>query len=266
MTNFEDIERGFVRAGLPVMQSKRSIGFGPGAARTFFCEIARPKGKPCFSIWLGSENNSVRVLDADKDLRQIVLMVQEQGGTFKRKEYDSTQKKMVEREVKVSPALRKFLIGFDERDAFMAQLPSSTPVTTVRQAHEALRNPALPSPRKTKVIRQGEWFFVPATKEEQELIEKDKLFIKKKCRIGEDRRGKPHTADEYLAKGQQIRRVLEKVSWSPRPRIREERVGPSMMFARGAVRHADHAVIHLGGWHRVLRNAEDRGPSSRWID
>ena len=262
MTKFEDIERGFARANLPVMKRRTSLGFGVGARRTFFCEIAHPKGKPCFSIWPGADDNRVQVLDADKDLRQIVLMVQEKGGAFTVKEFDWKVRKQVERTVKVSPMTRKFLIGFDERDAFMAQLPPSTPITTVRQAHQALRNPSLPNPRQKKVIRQGEWFFVPADPEELKTIDSYKMVIKKKTRIGEDRRGKPHTADEYLALGSSVRRFVDKTTG----RIREERTGPSTMFARGAVRHADHAVIHLGKWHKVLRNTEDRSANSRWID
>jgi len=262
MTKFEDIEKGFARAGLPVMKRRSSMGFGLQAQRTFFCEIARPKGKPCFSIWPGSDDNRVQVLDADKDLRQIVLMVQENGGTFKIKEYDWKLRKQVERDVKVFPAKRRFLIGFDERDAFMAQLPADARITTVDAAHRSLYNPSLPKKGSAKVIRQGEWFFVPATPDELKLIDSYKMVIKKKTRIGEDRRGKPHTADEYLALGTSIRRVVDKISG----RIREERTGPATMYARGAVRHADHAVIRLAKWHKVLRNTEDRSVNARWID
>ena len=30
------------------------------------------------------------------------------------------------------------------------------------------------------------------------------------------------------------------------------------VFVRGAVSHADHATIHLGGWHRVAMNTENQ--------
>ena len=30
------------------------------------------------------------------------------------------------------------------------------------------------------------------------------------------------------------------------------------VFAKGAIRHPDHATIRLAGWHRVLMNTEHR--------
>jgi hypothetical protein len=42
------------------------------------------------------------------------------------------------------------------------------------------------------------------------------------------------------------------------------------VYARGAIRHADHKTIHLHHWRRVLRNLEvDQGRSplgGTWID
>jgi hypothetical protein len=43
------------------------------------------------------------------------------------------------------------------------------------------------------------------------------------------------------------------------------------VYARGAVLHADHRPLWLGGWRRVVRNREIAGDTSqkrriRWID
>ncbi len=86
------------------------------------------------------------------------------------------------------------------------------------------------------MLRQGEWFFVPATLEELAWVEEHKQLVRRNARIGRGR-GKPHVAQEYLD-----------------------------MFARGTVRHADHAPVRLKGWHKVLRNTEDRGTGTHWID
>ena len=239
MDRFDVLERGFARAGLPLKRRKTAFGFGPQARRAFFCEIVRKDG-PEFSVWPGDESNTVIVLDADPGLRQLVLMVKEAEGQILVREYDDRLRKRVTRTVRVSAQKRKFLVDFDERDLFLAQLPDAAPATTVKQAHAVLRNPELPDARAVKVQRQGEWFFVPATAEELAWISESQAFIKKKSRLGGWGPGKPHVADEYL--------------------------GGDPMFARGSVRHADHAPVRLKGWHRVLPNMENRGPGAKWID
>src|SRR5436189_3817741 len=69
----------------------------------------------------------------------------------------------------------KFLCGHDERHWFVAGIPESAPVGTVRQAKEALKpaevrtaqarqrlNAEARSRRKNAAyVRQGEWFFLP---------------------------------------------------------------------------------------------------------
>src|SRR5580700_2072505 len=70
---------------------------------------------------------------------------------------------------------RKFLCGHDERHWFVAAIPESAPVGTVRQAKEALkpaevrtaearqglRANARNRRKNAAFIRQGEWFFLP---------------------------------------------------------------------------------------------------------
>ncbi len=37
------------------------------------------------------------------------------------------------------------------------------------------------------------------------------------------------------------------------------------LFARGTVRHPDHATITLPGWHRVVMNTENRASAMRHV-
>jgi hypothetical protein len=37
------------------------------------------------------------------------------------------------------------------------------------------------------------------------------------------------------------------------------------LFARGTVRHPDHATIELNGWHRVVMNTENRARAMRHV-
>ena len=37
------------------------------------------------------------------------------------------------------------------------------------------------------------------------------------------------------------------------------------LFARGTVRHPDHATITLHGWHRVVMNTENRASAMRHV-
>ena len=247
MSEFNNVKTGFARARLDVIQRSRPGGFGVDARNAFFCEISKSKGKPVFSIWPGAKTNQVQVLDTDTAFKQLVLMVKEEARVIQMREWEPNLRKSVMRSIKVPAAKRKFLLGFDERDLFMAQLPASKPITTVRQAHEALRNPSLPNKNKIKIQRQGEWFFRPADKYELELIDESTDLIKRQSRIGRDRRGKPHTAEEYLELG-----------------TTQDVIGT--IFVRGSVRHLDHASLNLRTWHRVYPNQEDRTANARWID
>jgi hypothetical protein len=90
--------------------------------------------------------------------------------------------------------------------------------------------------------------------------------------------GKPHMVEELYRTGgervyvcserpqglteAQYRRLLwEKPhaqKWDWREMRRNARV-----YARGAVRHSDHATIHLPDWHRVIMNTENDAPAMR---
>jgi hypothetical protein len=44
------------------------------------------------------------------------------------------------------------------------------------------------------------------------------------------------------------------------------RQGQSSIHARGKITHADHATIHLDGWHRIYMNTENETPARHYVD
>jgi hypothetical protein len=210
----------------------------------------------------GSEVN-VEVLDVQPPDRHLLLMVRE--GKDK----------------------HKFLCGHDERHWFVAAVPESAPVGTVRaakealkpaevqaaQAREGLRSRARNRRKNSAYRRQGEWFFIPAPdlKVDEKLVLRDEPL-----RRGNG--GKPHWTEScyrsggetvyvcsrYLngIDGRQYRRILEDhpeaKGWGWRVMSRNADV-----YVRGQVRHADHKTITLHGWHRVLMNTENQSRAMR---
>lgn len=173
--------------------------------------------------------------------------------------------------------LDRFLCGHDEREWFVAAVPGGA--SSVRQAMEALQpkdvRDALARSqvssrkryaRKNRAFRrQGEWFFVP---QPGVLVDEKFVLRDEPLRRGS---GKPHlvaelfrtggetvfvcsrypngvTKDEY---GSIVRQNPRAVVWGWRQMTRNPGV-----YARGDVRHRDHATITLPFWHRVLMNTE----------
>lgn len=229
-----------------------------------------------FIAWMGKEDNIVTVHGIDPRERQLVLFVREARRSFTEHvprhvhqslgtmgspswrarlagalnvRLDMIEVRRGEAFVRrtTSAAGRHLLVGCDERQLFMCELPR--PVSTVKQAHEALRPPSVPKGDKT--IRQGEWFFVVPSRTETEDLERalrsSLTIVRKNTSINSviPRAGKPHMVDELV-------------------------VTNGNVYVRGAVRHPDHKTIRLRFWHRVHRNLEvDQNRSvlgGTWID
>jgi hypothetical protein len=183
--------------------------------------------------------------------------------------------------------LDRFLCGHDERHWFVAAVPGGA--SSVAQAKEALK-PAfvrtrqnqlgvptrLRNLRKNEVFRrQGEWFFVPVPASMHDPIHEKFVLRNEPLRRGA---GKPHVVEQvyrvggelvYVCPNQpngltdaQYRRLLRDnpaaANWGWRALRRNPRV-----YARGAVRHSDHATITLPDWHRVMLNTETETPTMR---
>jgi hypothetical protein len=120
--------------------------------------------------------------------------------------------------------------------------------------------------RKNRAFRrQGEWFFVP----EPSFVVDEKLVLRNEpLRRGA---GKPHLVEELFRSGGEtvhvcsrhpngitpdeygsiLRRHPDAARWGWRVMSRNPGV-----YARGTVRHGDHATMTLPFWHRVIMNTE----------
>jgi len=180
--------------------------------------------------------------------------------------------------VKSPEAKHRFLCGHDEREWFVAAVPGGPstviqaklalqPGAVQRAADEAGLNQQERVRRHNRAfIRQGEWFFVPVP----DLRANDKLVLRDEpIRRGG---GKPHlVAQVYRTGGEKVyvcarhpnglterecRRLLdttcEAKHWNWQFRVRNAGV-----YARGSVRHPDHATVTLHDWHQVMMNTEN---------
>ena len=174
----------------------------------------------------------------------------------------------------------KFLCGHDERHWFVAGIPESAPVGTVRQAKEALKPAEVLSAQAGKrlgakarsrrknaaFVRQGEWFFLPVP----DFAANEKLVLRDEP-LSRGNGGKPHWAEFCYRTGgetvyvcshhpngvteEQYKSILAGNPKAKRWGWRAMRRNPGV-YVRGRVRHADHATITLHVWHRVLMNTE----------
>jgi hypothetical protein len=207
----------------------------------------------------------LQVLDVQPVDRHLLLMVRETDGKH------------------------KFLCGHDERHWFVAAIPESAPVGTVRQAKEALkpvdvlqaqslrgmRAKERNSRKNVAFRRQGEWFFLP----EPHLVINQKLVLRNEPLRRNDR-GKPHWAEFCCRSGgetvyvsvrypggltfKEYERVIRNNpnakgwSWSTMSRN-------ANVYVRGRISHADHATIMLHVWHRVVMNTENQAKAMRHV-
>ena len=181
--------------------------------------------------------------------------------------------------VKGKDLFHKYLCGHDERHWFVAAVPESSGASNVPQAMEALKPDMVKeaqgvSIRSQRIIRQGEWFFIP-----QPDMEVDEALILTKeplVRGG----GKPHVAEFAYREGGELVYVhrhnpngltqeeyneFMKQDEEARSRGLKTPTHPSTwrrmmrnmdVYVKGRISHSDHATITLNGWHQVAMNTE----------
>jgi hypothetical protein len=203
-----------------------------------------------------SETLDVSVTQAEPKRRHLLLFVRKLGE---------------------KPQLDRFLCGHDEREWFVAAVPGGA--SSVRQAMDALQPKDVRDAltcnhvssrkryaRKNRAFRrQGEWFFVP----EPSFAVNEKFILRNEpLRRGND---KPHLVEEIFRSGGEMvhvcdrypngippdeyRAVIQRNPNAIRWRWRVMQRNPGV-YARGTVRHSDHATITLPFWHRVMMNTE----------
>ena len=253
-------------------------------------------------IWPGESDGGIRVevLGIDKGIKQLVLLVQEPEREFEtvhRKasymrpaEFEQIRKLgKVERETeseivvrqKTDPRKRRFLLGVDERQLFIAQIQKGN---TVKEAHANLKSPVLVLAEGRvpgNVKRQGEWFFLNLTDEEErglkDYIKAHPYALRKKLPIspepfgfgGKPRmRGHPHTAEEIVHIPRWGVGDITRVEKTPQHGRRVvARPRPYDVYVRGNITHEEHKRMKFAGWKRVIRNNEVEPKSGvMWID
>jgi len=211
-------------------------------------DIGRDRSGEFFDIRC-EEGVVPEVLDVQPPTRHLVLMIRDEA------------------------ARNKFLLGRDERHWFAAAVPGDG-VRDVRTAIESLRPTEIEG---RKAIRQGEWFFVPASAWNRDPINEKFVLRNEPLRRGA---GKPHFVDELFRDGgesvyvsTQYPNGLAPLQYqrliSRQPKLRSlqwvvQRRNPRV-YARGKVRHADHKAIVLSGWHHVLMNTETQSIAMRHV-
>jgi hypothetical protein len=237
----QQISKYFEKANLPLVVTNEPFARGRGVEEIFQMTIEGKK-KEQFKIFKGV-GTDVRVLDVDKDRRQVLLFVKEPKREFTEVRYDRKQGKTFETIRQTSEGIKRYLAGMDERHLFISELPHERgKINTVEDAHRWLKPVEVKDTKKkkdSKVIRQGEWFFVDVNPEERLLINEKAEWVLPQTAL--PTRGKPHTADYLLNAGGKI-------------------------FIKGKVRHADHKTIEFVDWQRVYRNTERIANTYGWID
>jgi hypothetical protein len=177
----------------------------------------------------------------------------------------------------------RFLLGHDERHWFVAGIPEATPVSRVADAKRALkpkavvaldnqlRNKERSRRHNSARIRQGEWFFVRVAG-----LSLNPLLVLRNEPLVRNRGGKPHRCEQlyryggdtvYVSPGApnglneaEYRQmsVKQRSRWSWRVMRRNPNV-----YARGRVRHPDHATVILDEWHEVFSNTEHLSDAMR---
>jgi hypothetical protein len=179
----------------------------------------------------------------------------------------------------------KFLCGHDERHWFVAAVPESargvTGVATAMQALQpdsvrwaiARKRPKDPFRRKNAAyVRQGEWFFVPTP---DLVVDEGHVLRNEPITRG---RGNPHFVEMVYRRGGELVHVsrrfprgLDHTAFLAIPHEERQReswtqmVRDAEVYAKGAVRHRDHATVVLPTWHRVEMNTEQRARAMRHV-
>ncbi|MBC7807994.1 MAG: hypothetical protein H7145_17840 [Akkermansiaceae bacterium] len=186
----------------------------------------------------------------------------------------------------------RLLCGHDERHWFVAAVKNGAGAPTrvaeameslkpdgvaERQRHAGVRSKDWHRRKNAGFLRQGEWFFVP----EPDLVPSKGAVIYSDEPIRRSSGNKPHLVEELMRDGGEAvyvcdnyprgvseRRYTQLLKSKPETRLfnwQPMRRNPTV-FARGRVRHADHATLFLPCWHRVRMNGEILSAQVAFLD
>lgn len=259
------LERPFVKMGARVRFDKAETLPFSRTTRPISLDVRHDRLGEYFLVRKRPEV-SIQVLEVQPRDRHLVLMarVPEANGTETKS---------------------RFLLGHDERHWFVAAVPEQRPVSTVREAKQALKpldvvrgereiRQKLRDRRHNKArLRQGEWFFVPVKR-----LRVENWLVRKQEPLVRGNGSKPHICQELHRLGGETvyvhRRYPRGLSQAAFARLSEgvrsqagwrTMVRNPRVFVRGTVRHPDHKTIVLEGWHEVFMNTENRAAAMRHV-
>lgn len=246
----------FAEAGIPLMwaqtiqQFDRRLRIGrdtPPFMMDVRLRATKHRAQEHIIIHYGN-GTAVNVLDVDTQKQQVVLRVHEPKAKVEWDYWDANLRKRFKQGEVIQESKRSILVGMDERHLFVCPLERNA--SSVREAHHYLQPAAVRSTsdkQRKRSQRQGEWFFLPVTDAEVLLAINEMVWLT----------------------GPQ-RRVPVDLAAGARPHVVDERVAlGDATYVRGCVRHPDHHVLKLSGWHRVHINTEDRDArieGMSWVD
>lgn len=144
--------------------------------------------------------------------------------------------------------VRNFLLGHDERQLFVI---SPQAADTVANALAALKpRPVMQAEQQgRKVIRQGDWFFIPmrdsfAPPPNEFLLTNQTIGGMYAWQMGIVV-GNPHVVEEQV-----IVRPPQRETGQNTGRI----MRAAFIVVRGKIRHSEHSTVELRGWHRAVQN------------
>ena len=264
MMNTTWLNKNFERIGarLKVLGDASTRRFNSSSIRL---DIERDRQGEFFSLFMPTDNPpEVEVLNVQPSDRHLLLMARQDNEK------------------------NKFLCGHDERHWFVAGIPESASVGTVQQAKDALQPAEVRLALGNQKVsgksryrrkndayrRQGEWFFVP---EPNLIVDENNILENEPIRRGS---GKAHWLDYCYRSGGELVYVCRrhpngvtesryKTMLSKNPKAAQwnwtamrRNMG---VYARGRVRHPDHATINLHNWCRVLMNTENESRAMRHV-
>jgi hypothetical protein len=262
--NANHIESKFAMMGA---RFKVSVAPAQGVSNDYAVDIRKDNHGEFFELRVPErlrDSLDVNVLQTDKRDRHLLLFVRPLEGKAAR-----------------------FLCGHDEREWFVAAVPGGA--SSVVQAKEALKPLAirnhqrqlkvptrLRNRRKNSAFRrQGEWFFVSATAWNRDRINEKFVLYNEPLRRGN---GKAHIVEQLFRVAGELVYVCPKypngVSEARYRQLLQNRPGAAQwgwqaqrrnprVYAKGRIRHPDHATITLHEWHRVVLNTETETETMR---
>lgn len=272
ISNLESLTRQFENIGASLQLERPDERLLKRESNYHHVDVQQGKRGERFIISCIPSKFRLQVLQADTQDRHLLLMMQ------------NTK----------SGEIHKYLCGHDERQWFAAAIPEEARAKSIREAKEALLPPeaeqALSSRevRKKKqlsrsnppYIRQGEWFFIS---EEPERTGDEPIHRNEPLQRSGS--AKPHIAEEVIRTGgetvfinalhapeglteeefERFKREHNEESGRGWNRRFRRRIRGALVYARGKVRHPDHATVELKGWHRVVPNTEDQAEARRHL-